>query len=128
MEELWTMSTKEMDRALVMAKLVERSLSQVAAAEMLRITVRQVRRLQRAYEAQGATALVSKRRGKPSNRKLDDSLRQRAIGLVRERYEDFGPTLAGEQLWSVVAAISCIPSCRSCAAITADVGFLCGRA
>ena len=57
MEELWTMSTKELDRALVMARLVERSLSQQAAADMLQMTVRQVRRLLRAFEAQGAGAL-----------------------------------------------------------------------
>jgi transposase len=62
MEELRTMSTKELDRAGVMARLVERTLSQRAAAEILQMTVRQVRRLQRAYEAEGAFALASKRR------------------------------------------------------------------
>ncbi|MBK8173672.1 MAG: helix-turn-helix domain-containing protein [Sandaracinaceae bacterium] len=47
------MSTKELDRAAVMARLSEHSLSQRAAAEMLQLTVRQVRRLQRAYAVQG---------------------------------------------------------------------------
>jgi transposase len=60
MEELWTMSTKELDRVLVMARLVEGTLSQQGAADMLQMTVRQVRRLQRAYEARGASALASK--------------------------------------------------------------------
>jgi len=64
------MSTKELDQALVMARLVEGSLLQQATADMLQMTVRQVRRLLRAYEAQGVSALASKRRGKPSNRKL----------------------------------------------------------
>jgi transposase len=98
MEELWTMSTKELDRALVMARLIERSLSQQAAANMLQVTVRQVRRLLRAFEAQGVSALASKRRGKPSNRRLASSLRQHVIELVRARYADFGPTLACEKL------------------------------
>jgi IstB-like ATP binding protein/Homeodomain-like domain len=62
------------------------------------MTGRQVRRILRAYEASGAGALVSKRRGKPSNRKLPDSLRAVAIALARERYADFGPTLAAEKL------------------------------
>jgi transposase len=98
MEELWTMSTKELDRALVIARVVERSLSQQAAADMLQITVRQLRRLQRAYEAQGVPALASKRRGKPSNRKLAASFREQVIELVKARYADFGPTLACEKL------------------------------
>ena len=100
MEELWTMSTKELDRAAVMARLVEGSLTQRAAAEALAVSVRQVRRLLRGYEAQGAGALASKRRGRPSNRRLPTSLRDDALALVRERYADFGPTLACEKLSS----------------------------
>jgi transposase len=98
MEELRTMSTKELDRALVMARLVECSLSQQAAADMLQVTMRQVRRLLRAYEAQGVSALASKRRGKPSNRKLALSFREHVMALVKARYADFGPTLACEKL------------------------------
>jgi DNA-binding Lrp family transcriptional regulator len=58
------MSNKELDRASVMARLQEGSLSQRAAAEALGITERQVRCLLRGYEAYGAAALISKRRGK----------------------------------------------------------------
>jgi DNA-binding Lrp family transcriptional regulator len=88
------MSNKELDRATVMARLAEGSLSQRAGAEALGITERQVRRLLRGYEAQGAVALISKRRGKPSNRRLASGLREYAIALISERYADFGPTLA----------------------------------
>jgi DNA-binding Lrp family transcriptional regulator len=96
LEELWTMSNKELDRATVMARLAEGSLSQRAAAKALGITERQVRRLLRGYEAQGAVALISKRRGKPSNRRLASGLREYAMVVVGERYADFGPTLACE--------------------------------
>lgn len=92
------MSNKELDRASVMARLQEGSLSQRAAAEALGITERQVRRLLRGYEAHGAVALISKRRGKPSNRRLSSGLRDYAVAVVRERYADFGPTLACEKL------------------------------
>lgn len=98
MAELLTMSNKELDRATVMVRVQERSLSQRAAAEALGITARQVRRLLRGYEAHGAAALISKRRGKPSNRRLSSGLRDYAVALVRERYADFGPTLACEKL------------------------------
>ncbi len=98
MEELWTMSKKELDRAGVLARVVERRLSQEKAATQLGISVRQVRRLLRAYQAKGAPGLASKRRGRPSNRRFVDGFKERALGLVRERYADFGPTLAQEKL------------------------------
>lgn len=41
---------------------------------------------------------MSKARGKASNRKLTEDAQKRAVDLVRERYADFGPTLAAEKL------------------------------
>jgi hypothetical protein len=52
----------------------------------------------RRYEASGAAGLVSGRRGQPSNHELPIDVRVRAMALVRERYADFGPTLACEKL------------------------------
>jgi transposase len=98
MEELWTMSKKELDRAGALARVVERRLSQERAATLLGVSTRQVRRLLRAYQAQGAPGLVSKRRGKPSNRQFAHGFKERVLSLVRERYADFGPTLAQEKL------------------------------
>lgn len=98
MEGLVTMSTRELDRLRVLERVVDKTLSQRAAAEMLGLTTRQLRRLQRAYEAQGAHALASKRRGKPSNRRLAVAFRERVLELVRAHYADFGPTLAAEKL------------------------------
>jgi hypothetical protein len=57
-----------------------------------------VHRLVKAYRAQGPAALVSKRRGQPSNRRYPAAWRDQVLGLVRERYHDFGPTLAAEKL------------------------------
>lgn len=101
MEGLVTMSNKELDRMLVLDRVLERALTQRAAGEMLGLSDRQIRRMLRAYEVSGAPALVSKRRGKPSNRKLPEDLHATAIELVRTRYADFGPTLAAEKLAEV---------------------------
>ena len=68
------------------------------AAEVMGITTRQARRLCRAYKAEGAKGLVSKARGRASNRKITEDVQKRAVELVRERYVDFGPTLAAEKL------------------------------
>jgi hypothetical protein len=55
-------------------------------------------RLAKAYGKHGPQALVSRRRGRPSNRAYPADLRDMATGIIRERYPDFGPTLAAEKL------------------------------
>jgi hypothetical protein len=57
-----------------------------------------VYRLCLAFATAGASGLISKRRGQPSNRKHGDSFRRTVLDLVREYYSDFGPTLAAEKL------------------------------
>jgi hypothetical protein len=42
--------------------------------------------------------LLSKRRGKPSNNRLPPEVRTLALSIVRDRYADFGPTVAAERL------------------------------
>ena len=94
------MSAKERERHRVIEAVLEKRLKQVQAAERLRLTVRQVKRLVRAYRQEGVTGLVSKRRGQPSNRRIEQSEREAVVACVRERYVDFGPTLAAEYLTS----------------------------
>jgi hypothetical protein len=55
-------------------------------------------RLLRGLKQDGATSLVSKRRGKPSNHRLPPDVRSLALSIVRERYADYGPTFAAEKL------------------------------
>ncbi len=93
-----TMSAKELDRLEVLSRVVERRLMARQAAEQLGLSLRQVERLCRALRADGAAGLVSRKRGRPSNRKLPTAVREHALGLVRARYADFGPTLACEKL------------------------------
>ena len=93
-----TMSRRELNRAEVMARIADRRMTQVAGAAQLGLSVRQVERLCRGYRAAGAASLVSRRRGRPSNRRLSSERRAEAMLLIRERYADFGPTLAHEKL------------------------------
>jgi hypothetical protein len=72
-----------------------------AAAQVLGLTERQVWRLLKAYRLRGADGLISKKRGRPSNRKTSDNVRLAAMAIVKERYADFGPTLAAEKLAEV---------------------------
>jgi hypothetical protein len=50
------------------------------------------------YKQAGAAGVGSAARGRPGNRKLDEATAYRALILIRDRYADFGPTLACEKL------------------------------
>ncbi len=93
-----TMSRKELNRLEILGRVLERRLTQAQAAERLGLSVRQVERLCRKLRVEGAPGLVSKKRGRTSNRELPSELRERSLKLVRARYHDFGPTLAAEKL------------------------------
>jgi hypothetical protein len=92
------MSNREITRLEVMQRLKDKRLRQHEASRMLGISIRQIKRLFRAYKAYGPSGLVSRRRGKPSNNRLAPKAVQKAIDLICEHYRDFGPTLAHEKL------------------------------
>ncbi len=92
------MSKRELNRLDVLARLDSERLTARAAAELMAITPRQTYRLLRRYRDGGASAIANQRRGRPSNNRLPDVVRDHAIALVRERYADFGPTFAAEKL------------------------------
>ena len=69
-----------------------------AAAQLLERSERQVWRLLKAFRAEGAPGLISKKRGRPSNRKTSEAIRSAVLWIVRQNYADFGPTLAAEKL------------------------------
>lgn len=97
-QRLVTMSSTELNRAALMQRIAERRTTQAEVARQLGMSLRQVERMYAAFKRDGAAALASKRRGRPSNRKLSDAYKHSVMTLVRERYADFGPTLACEKL------------------------------
>ena len=99
--DLLTMSPKEVNRLEVMQRLGEKRMKQKAAAELLGISERQVKRLLRRYREHGASGLVSKRRGKPSSHQLAEEIRRKVLDFLKGKYRGFGPTLACEKLVEV---------------------------
>jgi hypothetical protein len=92
------LTMEELDRLQIMTRIAERRLTRRRAAGLLGLSERQVRRLFRAFARAGAAGVASRRRGRPSNRRLADTTRARALALLRERYADFGPTFAHQKL------------------------------
>jgi len=96
--ELLLMSQAETKRLEGMASLQNKAVTQVQVALRLRISERQVRRLWRRFQRDGAAGIVSRSRGRQSNNRLPEDLVDRAVQIVAERYADFGPTFANEKL------------------------------
>jgi len=93
-----TMSHKELDRLEIVQRTLERRLTQREGALALGISKRQMGRLCRAFKEDGASGLVSKKRGTRSNRRYPPVVRELVLRLVAAHYADFGPTLAREKL------------------------------
>jgi hypothetical protein len=93
-----TMSTKEIDRLTVITKLLNKQIDGPEAAEQLRLTTRQVRRLKCRVKKYGPQGLAHRGRGASSNRKLQQTFIDKIISLLRTTYVGYGPTLAAEKL------------------------------
>ena len=87
-----------MDTLAILTRLAERRMTQAQAARCLGRSERQVRRLLRAFERDGPAGLRDKRRGRPAPNRIPKAYQAHVLGLVRERYADFGPTFAAQKL------------------------------
>src|SRR5271168_512693 len=92
------MSDQELGRLEVLRDLDHRRLRTEAAAQLLGLERRQVFRLLKAYRTEGPAGLISKRRGRSSNRRKPAAVRTEALSIICQRYWDFGPALAAEKL------------------------------
>jgi transposase len=80
------LSQHEQKRLLVLNALNRRDLTMAKAGQLLGLSVRQVRRVRRAYQLRGAAALAHGNRGRRSPRRLGDALRRRIVRLARTTY------------------------------------------
>ena len=97
------MSAKERDRLKVLHEVKERHITQKQAAAELGLSVRWVRKLLLRLRAGGDAGLRHGLRGRRSNRKTSETVKQRAVELYRQKkqaklWHDYGPTLAVEEL------------------------------
>lgn len=92
------MSRQERRRLELCGRVKREELSLVKAAELASLSYRQMKRVYRRYREESDRGLVHRLRGRPSNRGNSVDKRVRVLALYRERYHDFGPTLAVEYL------------------------------
>ena len=87
---------KELKRLHVIRKVIEGTLTQKDAADLVSLTERQIRRIVKRIQEEGNEGICHRSRGKPSRRKLP--FKKRIVQLYRNTYPDFGPTLFTEKL------------------------------
>lgn len=95
---LLSMSKKEIDRYGIITRLLHKEINGTDAATLLNLTVRQVRRLKGKVKENGASGLIHKNRGQPSNRRIPEKEQEKIKQLLHKNYPDFKPTFATEKL------------------------------
>lgn len=92
------MSERDLNRIEVLSQVVEGRLTALNAANLLAISRRHVHRLLRRFKDNGPSGIGHRGRGRASNNQIGSATRRYALDIVRDRYADFGPTLAAEML------------------------------
>lgn len=96
--ELLSLSRKELDRLSVIERVDRSELTQIEAAALMKRSTRQIRRWLVRYRNQGERGLISRRRGQPSNNRLNNMQREAIVTIIASQYADFWPTFANEML------------------------------
>ena len=92
------MTQTDRDRLVALKKAKDGKMTQRQAAQELKISERQVRRLLAKLRKVGDKAVLHGLRGR-SNRRIKEQEKQKAVGILSgDVYEGFGPTLAAEYL------------------------------
>ena len=97
-KDIFTMSNRELQRLELVERVLKDELKQVDAAEYLDLSTRQINRIVQRVREEGKRGVIHRLRGRESNRKLADDLREKVLKLYAAKYKGFGPLLASEKL------------------------------
>ncbi len=89
---------KEINRIQILQDVIDRRMTSGRAAELLGITPRHCSRLLNRYREHGPLSISNRSRGNPGNRLLPKAFTDQALEIIRDKYSDFGPTLAREKV------------------------------
>lgn len=94
-------TSSEQEKVEILKLSIAGKITNAHAAKQLSLSIRQIQRAKIKMRLDGATGIIHKLKGRPSNHQLDNTLKEEAIRLVKEKYDDFKPTLASEALQEV---------------------------
>ena len=88
-QETFSLSQKELQRVSVISACIKGDMACASAAELLCLSVRQIKRLKKRMREDGEAALAHANRGRPNPRRLPERTRQLAVRLSRTKYAGF---------------------------------------
>jgi transposase len=97
-KDMITMSRRESKRLHIVHQALDKKITQVAAAAVLGLSDRQLRRLIKRIRTEGDDGICHRSRGRASNHRIPRKIKDRALRLFREEYADFNLTHATEKL------------------------------
>jgi len=97
-EKRVTLTHKELKRLKVLQEMEAGRMTASEAAEALELSVRQVRRLKKAYCEEEAAGLVHGNRGRASTRRTPETIRKRVVELANKEYQDYNDQHFTEEL------------------------------
>ena len=99
MEDILTMSQKELKRLHIIRKAIDKRIKQREAAEILELSQRQIRRLVKRVREESDKGIIHRLRGTKSHRAIAGTIKHKALALCRGIYAGFNPTFASEKLF-----------------------------
>jgi transposase len=100
-KDIIAMTQEELKRLHLVRKAIDKSITQVEAADIIGLCLRQVQRIIRTVRVEGDQGIIHKSRGRHSNRALPGKIKDKVLKLYKEKYPDFGPTLGSEKLFEI---------------------------
>jgi len=94
------MATQEELKVLhVIRKAIDKVITQKEASGTIDLSERQIRRKVKRIREEGDKGIIHQSRGRLSNRATLDKIKNKVLALFKDKYPDFGPTLASEKLF-----------------------------
>jgi len=93
-----SLSNRELRRLEIINRLIKGQINGTQAAEIIGLTIRQVKRLKAKVLKDGPGGIAHASRGQASNFKISEDEHELIISLIKEYYYDYGPFLAAEKL------------------------------
>ena len=92
------LNEKEQHKLYVINQAIAHKITNDQAAKKLQLSLRQIKRLKQQVKILGEKAVVHKLKGESSNHHIDETIKTKAIEIIKNFYRDFKPILAAEKL------------------------------
>jgi hypothetical protein len=92
------MSSKEVERELILKKVQDKQINLIKASQLLGLSYPQTKRIWARYKALGRKGLISQKRGMASNRAIPIQKREEIANIIAKEYQFCKPLFISEKL------------------------------